>query len=134
MTKTNHLTTLILLISLLLSNAIYGQDPEQKMSSKQIKLLVDSLCDAMKREYIYPDKAVLISNYIKSEFKKGSYNKAKNKFELGQLLSNNMQQIFKDGHLSIRFDPQLTAQLETPWKAMTEAVRQKQYEMDVKGV
>jgi hypothetical protein len=134
MTKTNHLTTLILLISLLLSNAIYGQDPEQKMSSKQIKLLVDSLCNAMKREYIYPDKAVLISNYIKSEFKKGSYNKAKNKFELGQLLSNNMQQIFKDGHLSIRFDPQLTAQLETPWKAMTEAERQKQYEMDVKGV
>ena len=133
MTKTNHLTILILLISLLLSNAIYGQDPEQKMSSKQIKLLVDSLCGAMKREYIYPDKAVLIVNYINSEFKKGSYNKAKNNFELGQLLSNNMQQVFKDGHLSIRFDPQLTAQFETPWKAMTEAERQKQYEMDVKG-
>ena len=133
MRKTNRLTTLILLTSLVLSNAIYGQNPDQKMNSKQTKLLVDSLCCAMNREYIYPDKAALISNNIKSEYKKGSYNKAKNKFELGQLLSNDMQQIFKDGHLSIRFDPQLTAQLETPWQAMTEAERQKQYEMDVKG-
>jgi hypothetical protein len=132
MIKANRLTTLILLTFLVFSNAIYGQNPNQKMNSKQIKLLVDSLCTAMNREYIYPDKATLMSNNIKSEYKKGSYNKAKNNFELGQLLSNDMQRVFKDGHLSIRFDPQLTAQLEKPWQAMTEAERQKQYEIDVK--
>lgn len=132
MTKTNRLTALILLAALFLSIASTGQNPGQKLNSKQVRLLVDSLCGAMNREYIYPDKAALMSNNIKSEYKKGRYNKAKNNFELGQLLSNDMQQVFKDGHLSIRFDPQLSAQLETPWQAMTEAERQKQYEMDVK--
>ena len=133
MTKTNRLTILILLTTLFLTTASHGQHPEQKMSYKQIKLLVDSLCASMNREYVYPDKAVLMSNNLKSELKKGSYNKAKNNFDLGILLSNDMQQVFKDSHLSIRFDPQLATQLETPWQTMTEAERQQQYQMDVKG-
>ena len=126
MIKTNRLTILILLTTLFIATASHGQHPEQKISSKQIKLLVDSLCASMNREYVYPDKALLMSNNLKSELKKGSYNKAKNNFDLGILLSNDMQQVFKDSHLSIRFDPQLETQLETPWQTMTEAERQQQ--------
>ena len=106
---------------------------EQKMSPKQIGLLVDSLCSVLTRRYVYPDKAALLARKIKSEFKKGSYNKVKNRFDLGILLTADLQQTFKDGHLSIRFDPQLAAQLETPWPALSYAERQQQYERDLKG-
>jgi hypothetical protein len=123
----------MLLTGLFLTTASFGQNQERKMDAKQIKVLVDSLCSAMNREYVYPDKAVLISNKLKSKFRKGSYNKAKNNFELGMLLSDDMQQVFKDGHLSIRFDPQTTNQLEAQGQGMTDAERQQQYERDVRG-
>jgi hypothetical protein len=41
------------------------QNPEQKMNSKEIKLVLDSLSSALNRLYIYPDKATLMSNTIK---------------------------------------------------------------------
>lgn len=133
MIKTNRLAIVMLLIALFYKQTSFGQNPESKMNSNQIKLLVDSLCRAMNRTYIFPDKANLICNKLKVELKKGAYNKAKNKYELGLLLSDDMQSVFKDGHLSIRFDPQYASELETPWPKMTETERQQQYERDLKG-
>lgn len=107
-----------------------GQNPEQKMNSKEIKLVLDSLSSTLNRLYIYPDKATLMSNTIKKKFKDGDYNKISSRQEFGFELHKNLQEVHKDGHLGFRYNPQLAAYLCKP---MSDDEKQQQREEDLKA-
>jgi hypothetical protein len=105
-----------------------GQNSEQKMSSKEIRLVLDSLSSALNRLYIYPDKAILMSNTIKKKFKNGDYNTISSRQEFGFKLYNDLQEIHKDGHLGFRYNPQLAAYLSKP---MSDDEKRQQGEVDL---
>ncbi len=56
--------SLLLIFIFVLTLFARAQDNGPKMNPKEIKLLVDSLSAVLKRWYIYPDKAELISRTI----------------------------------------------------------------------
>ncbi|WP_165930214.1 S41 family peptidase [Flavobacterium ranwuense] len=122
MKNSNRLTVLVMLTGFFIScqaqknrkQAGTEQNPEQKLNSKEIKLLIDSLSNALDRLYIYPDKAILMSKSIKQKLKNGDYNKIGSRQEVGFQLHNDLQQAHRDGHLGLRYNPQLAAYLSKP--------------------
>lgn len=90
-----------------------AQDLGKKMSPKEIQLLIDSLSNALNRTYIYPEKARLMANNLKSNFKKGQYTTAKNKTELADQLQRDVQLAHPDKHFHIEYSPAQAKQLET---------------------
>lgn len=104
-----------------------GPKPEKKMSSKEIKVLVDSVERALNRIYIFPDKAALMIGAVKNSYKKGAYNKALTQHELGMLLQKDIQQAHKDKHLGIFFNPEFAKHLEkTPTPEELEERKKRQ--------
>gem|GEM_PF-389790 len=108
---------------------VHAQDSE-KMNPKEIKLLIDSLGNALNRLYIYPDQAALMVQNIKKNYKKGMYNTIKDRSELCFRLINDLKQVHKDDHLSMVYDPEFASSLETP---MSDEAKQQNFEADLKN-
>ncbi|MDF3028347.1 MAG: hypothetical protein K0S23_2654 [Fluviicola sp.] len=122
---------LLALFLLLFINPDFGHAQDSgKMNPKEIKLLIDSLGNALNRWYIYPDKAALMVQNVKKNFKSGTYNTVQNKSELCLRIINDLQQVHKDPHLRMAYDPELAGFLETP---MSDEAKQQNYEFDLKN-
>jgi hypothetical protein len=90
---------------------IHAQDRGQKLSTKEVKALIDSLTRVLNKQYIYPDKAELMVSDLKKNYKSGVYYNIKDRTDLGMQLHKDVQLAFHDGHLSVAYDPQLAADL-----------------------
>jgi hypothetical protein len=127
------MTTIKLLVLFLLlfvkPDFIHAQD-SGKMNSKEIKLLIDSLGNALNRWYIYPDKAALMVQTVKKNFKNGAYNTIPDRSELCSRIVKDLQQVHKDPHLYMTYDPQFAHLLETP---MSDEAKQRNFEADLKN-
>ena len=95
----------LLAFILVLTFTARAQDNGAKMNPKEIKLLVDSISTALKRWYIYPDKAALISKAIIDKYKAGAYNKLQNRGEVANMLHTDIQKAHHDGHMRLMYDP-----------------------------
>jgi hypothetical protein len=120
-----YLTLLILLTGL----SISGQT--QKMNSKEIKVLVDSLSNVLNRYYVYPDRAALSVSEIRKKNESGTYNKITDQKELCNQLYEDLQKILKDPHLRLEYDPQFAMFLDTP---VPDSIQKKEYEANMISV
>lgn len=128
--KKYRLTLLILLTCLFISGYAQKQestlkDPSQKMSEKEIKVLIDSLDNALHHWYVYPDKVDLMLTNVKKNYKSGAYNKVENRAELASQLFKDIQQSYKDGHFFIRYNPERSEFLQAP---MPDSIQQQERE------
>lgn len=109
MIKILRITSVILLACLFIPGK--AQDPGKKMSQKELALLVDSISANLKRCYVFPDKAILMANAVKTNFKNGVYAKIKDRLELGKQLTSDIQHVHTDKHFYIRYAPEEAQQL-----------------------
>ncbi len=84
--KKTLLTLLILWNYLFVSGYAQKQesslkDPTQKMSKKEIKVLIDSLDNALHNWYVYQDKVDLMLTTVKKNYKSGAYDKVEKQVE-----------------------------------------------------
>ena len=101
------------------------KDPNQKMTGKEIKVLIDSLENALHRWYVFHDKVDIMLTNVKKNYKSGTYFKIENRSELALQLLKDIQQVYKDDHLDIRYYPELSKFLETP---MPDSLLQQELE------
>ncbi|MCE3229050.1 MAG: hypothetical protein K0S32_3601 [Bacteroidetes bacterium] len=111
----NFYFTLFILLCFIFTKAQKqtAQEPAQKLNEKGVKLLIDSLSNALNRWYIYPDKATLMANTVKTNYKNGAYKSAKTNHELSLMIYLDVIKVHKDGHLRIRYNPEIAKDLET---------------------
>jgi hypothetical protein len=102
------------ILSIMLISPCLAQppDPGQKLIPKEIRILIDSLDNALSSRYIFPDKAALMMSSIRKNFKSGAYGKPANRAELSRLLQTDLQEACKDGHLSIAYNPYIASDIE----------------------
>jgi len=98
---------LILLSSLKIS----AQTPAKPIS---VKVLVDSIDHALSNNYVFPEKAKLMTNQLKGQLKKGAYGSLKDPFQIRQALENDLKSIHQDGHLHLNYDPVWAERLQAP--------------------
>jgi hypothetical protein len=103
--------SLLLVLIFFLTLSLQAQDNGKKMDSKEIKLLVDSVGAALKRWYIYPEKADLISKAIKDKYESGAYDKLQNSGEVANMMQADIRKAHRDGHMRLMYAPRFEKQL-----------------------
>lgn len=69
--------------------------------------LIDSLGNALNRNYIYPDKAIEMARFISQKQRRKGYKEIDDPQAFANQLTKDIQRIYKDGHLLVRYDPDL---------------------------
>ncbi|MEO6949118.1 MAG: hypothetical protein ABI123_05775, partial [Ginsengibacter sp.] len=74
--------------------------------SIDIKVLIDSLNNALNNNYVYPEKAKSIAAYLESQLKNKVYsNESQNPQNLAEKLQRDITKIHHDPHMSIKYEP-----------------------------
>ena len=76
-----------------------------KQSTVNINELIQSITDSLSKHYIFPEKAVSISNYLESQLKKNAYNALLDKPERpAEQIMQDIKVVHHDPHMRIKFD------------------------------
>ncbi len=67
--------------------------------------VVNTVCELLKANYVFPDMALKMSESLKNNLKKGKYNKVKDPVQLADLLTTDVLAVNKDGHLRLEYNP-----------------------------
>jgi hypothetical protein len=107
----NYRTITLLSLILLLSIGLNAQTPARPIS---VKALIDSIEKVLINNYVFPEKAELMSGNLKMEHKKGTYKALKDPFQIKHALEKDMKAAHQDGHLHLEYDPVFAERLLAP--------------------
>lgn len=98
-----------------------------KPQTVNINSLINSIADSLGRHYVFPEKAELISVYLKSQLKKNAYKGLlDNPEKLAEQIGRDINIVHHDAHMRIKFDPGFIAQ-EIYKPAAEEILQAKKY-------
>lgn len=124
----NILPTLLLLLLLHHNNISRAQgaqapkeDPQLQLTPATTRIIIDSLQQALKRNYVFPDTAAKMAAYLDQQYKKGAYATIHDPQELAARLSNDLQKAHHDGHLRLHYAPAMAEDLAKDRKDTTGA-------------
>lgn len=86
----------------------------KKEKPVSINVLVDSLSRKLEHFYIFPEKSLAMTTFLKQQLKRGAYSKITDKTELARKLHDDIQSVHRDGHLRVSYDPGFANELLKP--------------------
>lgn len=98
---------LILLILPLSGQPLFAQEKVNKPDRLVIENSVQSINTAIQENYVYPDKAVLITNFLNNQYKSGKYNQLTSFKDFADNITADIRSIQNDRHLRIEYNPKL---------------------------
>lgn len=75
------------------------------MPSPSIRILVDSIGNALLKTYIFPEKAKLMGAYLKSQLNKGAYTTLTDPKLIASQLEIDLRTAHHDNHVRVHYDP-----------------------------
>ncbi|HEY8781454.1 MAG TPA: S41 family peptidase [Mucilaginibacter sp.] len=107
----------IILFLLTISFSCMAQEKQQAtpvvMTPELTTLVIDTLSKALLTNYVFTDKAQLMSKYLYAQLAKGAYRAIKDPQQFAEQISTDLQTACPDLHMNFRFIPRL-AQMGAP--------------------
>lgn len=98
--------TLLALTSCLLSIFSTGQNQQQlKIDSSRHREILQRIYEVITANYVFPDKAPLITQHIKKQQASGKYAENTNQGDFASSVTQDIRAIYNDSHLRIVYDP-----------------------------
>jgi retinol-binding protein 3 len=95
---------LLFLLAFIMPYASNAQNNKPK--SVDISALINSITDSLHKHYIFPEKALSISVYLKMQHKKNAYKGLLNNSQkLAEQIMHDINVVHHDPHMRIKFDP-----------------------------
>lgn len=113
-------STLFITLSLALCSigTIMAQQPKTNLNKKEARVVIDSISNKLKGNYIFPEIADKMVAKMKDNLKKGAYKSIHNHQEFATTLTKDLQAVSKDKHLRVLYDP---ARIAAQQKVVTSA-------------
>ena len=102
-----NITYLIIAFTFSFNTLIGQNNPIIKLDWQIKNIVIDNICKALNKNYVLPDKAKLMSVFIKEQNKKGKYDLLANPNELASQVFKDIRSVYNDNHIRIAYDPQL---------------------------
>jgi len=75
------------------------------------RIVIDSLSQALKHNYVFPDTAAKMAAYLDNEYKKGAYAAIRDPWQLADRLQQDLQKAHHDGHFRLMYAPGMAREL-----------------------
>jgi len=98
---------LTLLILPMLGKSLFAQEKGTQLDSLVLLKSLQSISTAIQDKYVYPDKALLITNFLTSQHKLGKYSQLTSLKDLADNLTEDIYSIQNDKHLRIEYNIKL---------------------------
>ena len=99
---------ILILIGLLLSGQIlFAQQPSNQVDTVIIQKTIQSINTTIQQNYVYPDKALLIVDFLYSQYKSGKYAPLTSPKDFADNVIADIRSIQNDRHLRIEYNPKL---------------------------
>ncbi|MBN4085228.1 S41 family peptidase [Flavobacteriaceae bacterium AH-315-B10] len=104
----NYRSLKLIIITLLMfqTNEVLSQDIDTGLTSKQISVVIDSIGNKLKANYIFPDVADKMAEKIEEKEQKGLYKSIDDPREFANILTEDLQSVSKDKHIRVMYDPE----------------------------
>lgn len=89
---------------------IQAQEFDKGLTPQQTKNVIDSIGDRLNRNYVFPKVALVMSEKLKENEKKGTYKSITDPIEFANVLTKDLQAVSKDLHLRVTFNPEAIAE------------------------
>ena len=104
----------IFLLAFNLSLYCQATDNSLLLNQNILKGIIDSLTSKLERLYVFPDKGIEMSSYVKKKYKQGLYNKITDPNVLADILTKDVLSVHNDEHFFIEYNPTLAEKLLLP--------------------
>lgn len=106
--KINYLFLLFVLITL--GGNSFTQEIKRveakPLSQKEIENTINKISSLMNKNYIFPDAAKKMGDYLKSQYNSGAYSTIDDPMKFSEQLTKDLQSISNDKHIRVRFSPE----------------------------
>jgi hypothetical protein len=108
---------------------IKAQNSEVALTSAAKKSIVDSIANALNKNYVFADTARRMGQYIENRLEKGAYDTIKSPAAFAKILTADVWSVYHDGHFSVRYAPEMTERLLKPdnENASAESLRRTKF-------
>jgi hypothetical protein len=97
-----------LLIIIVLIQGLTAQEKNlPQLDIKTKKVVIDSLCKAITKYYVFTDKAVSMIDLLMRKNQIKGYNSITNPNDFANILEQDLRSVYDDKHLTVRYDPEL---------------------------
>jgi retinol-binding protein 3 len=98
----------LFLLAVVFCHVSLAQDNTTVQINSEVKnKLVFNICTSLNRNYVYPEKAKAMVDFLKQQNQKGAYDSVKNEEDLANLITKDLRKVYADKHLRITYDPDL---------------------------
>ena len=97
---------LFLFLSCIVSPRLFAQNGTKPLTKKERVEVVNSVSRLLKENYVFPEVADKMVHLISANMKAGKYGTIDRPEEFAERLTEDLQSVSKDKHLSVLFDPQ----------------------------
>jgi retinol-binding protein 3 len=112
MTRINEMFLLIFAISIAASPCTLRAQTEQTVLSESIKkAVVESACSSIDKYYVFPEKAKVITDYLRNQNKANKFNSKLSPDAFANQIMKEIRSVHLDRHLRIQFEPELEADI-----------------------
>jgi hypothetical protein len=87
---------------------------QKEIEPQILKIFIDTLTQRLYHDYVLPEKASLMSNYVKQRYKEGAYNNITDPRTLADVLNKDILSVHNDEHFYIEYNPQLAKLYSAP--------------------
>ena len=94
--------------------------------------IINKISSLLKENYIFPDTAKKMSDYIKTKLTSGGYDSVSDAMMFSQILTMDLQSISKDRHLRVRYNPEMAENLKKMKENDVEPDDDKQFVENMK--
>ncbi|WP_299531676.1 S41 family peptidase [Ulvibacterium sp.] len=99
-----------------------AQNNDNSISDQEKRQVVDSISTILETSYVFPETALKMSDFLKTQLQDNNYAKIKGAQEFAQKLTEDIQSVSKDLHLRVRFDPEGIARRRNAELSATDSV------------
>jgi hypothetical protein len=103
--------SLLLIVFALLTGTLSAQNGPTQLDSKTKTIVIENLCDALKRYYPDLDTGISMASGIKKRLNNKEYDGIANPNEFANRLTTDLRSIHNDKHLQINYDPRMEKSL-----------------------
>lgn len=101
----------LLIIIGLFPSIVFSQT---KLSKKVNADVVNNVIQLLNDNYVYPDTALKMGNFLSKQLKNGAYDNIIKLQDLSDLINRDLNIVHHDGHLQLQYNPQLAADFSNP--------------------
>ena len=105
------------------NSSLFAQNDIASVTEEEKKQVLDSITSILERDYVFPEVALEMNAFVKKRFNEGAYKKINDPFAFGQILTSDLQQVSKDKHLRVRFEPENIANRRNAAVSESDSIR-----------